>query len=70
MLVSDCVIWCGSLLYFKCRYALWTVLLSLLTVTVAKPYYGYGGELLDSRSFFQDDESVSVIQVIQGDAYF
>ena len=45
---------------------MWAVLLSLLTVTVAKPYYGYEGELLDSRSFFQDDESV----IQAGEAYF
>ena len=34
---------------------MWAVLLSLLCVTVAKPYEG---ELFDSRSFFEDDESV------------
>lgn len=41
------------------------VLLSLLTVTVAKPYYANEGEFLESRSFFEDDESV-----IQGEAHF
>ena len=34
-------------------------------MTVAKPYYGNEGELLESRSFFEDDESV-----IQGEAHF
>ena len=57
----------GVLVHYivQCRYALWAVLLSLLTVTVAKPYYGNEGELLDSQSFFHDDESV-----IQGEAHF
>ena len=50
---------------FQCRYALWAVLLSLLSMTVAKPYYGNEGELLDSQPFFQDDESV-----IQGKTQF
>ena len=43
---------------FQCRSTLWAVLLSFLCVTVAKPYYENEGEFFDSRSFFQDDESV------------
>ena len=34
-------------------------------MTVAKPYYENEGEFLESRSFFEDDESV-----IQGEAHF
>ena len=43
------------IIFFQCRSTLWAVLLSLLCVTVAKPYYEDEGEFFD---FFQDDESV------------